>query len=82
MNLVNEFIEIVLVSTTQVNEGLNGLVGVCGHVLALSSGENRKHVIKEGGEVRNRIVDVGRLVDSDKQLVEDRKEIAEKVKCD
>ncbi len=80
MDLMYKFVEIILVAATKVNEGLNSLVWVGGNVLALSSRKNRKHIIKEGGKIGDRVVDIGRFVNPDEGLIEDRKEVAKEVK--
>lgn len=76
---MHEFVEVVLVSAAQVDEGLDGLVGVGGDVLALAGLEDAEHVVGEVGEVGDGGVDVGGFVDAHEGLVEDGEEIAEKV---
>ncbi len=76
---MHELVEVVLVPPAQVDEGLDGLVGVGGDVLALAGFEDAEHVVGEGGEVGDGGVNVGGFVDAHEGLVEDGEEIAEKV---
>lgn len=80
VHFVDEFVEIVLMPSAEVDEGLNCLIGIGGNVLTLSGGEDGEHVVGEGSEVGNRIIDIGGFVDTDKGFVEDGEEIAEEVK--
>ena len=82
VHFVHEFVEVVLVASAEVDEGLDGLVGVGGDVLTLSGGEDGEHVLGEGGEVGDGVVDVGGLVDADEGFVEDGEEVAEQVQGD
>ena len=79
MNFMDEFVEVVLVAGAEVDKGLNGLVRVCGDVLALEGGENGEGVVCEGGKVRDGVVDVSGLVDADEGFVENCEEVAEEV---
>ncbi len=76
---MDEFIEIVLVASAEVDEGLDGLIGVGRNVLALGGGEDGEGVVGEGGEVGDGVIDVGRFVDADEGFVEDGEEVAEEV---
>ena len=65
VDLVDEFVEIVLVARTEVDEGLDGLIWVGGDVLPLAAFDDAESVVGELGEVGYAAVDVGRLVDAD-----------------
>lgn len=82
VDLVDEFVEVVLVAGAEVDEGLDGLVRVGGDVLALGLGEDGEHVVGEGGEVADAAVDVGGFVDAHEGLVEDGEEVAEELEGD
>ena len=47
MNFVDEFVEVVLVTGTEVNEGLNRLVRVRGDILSLASFDDLDCVVYE-----------------------------------
>ena len=79
MDLMNEFVEVILVSTAQIDKGLDGLVRVGGDVLALGGFEHAEHVICEVGEVGDGGVDVCGFVDAYERLVKDGEEVAEEV---
>ncbi len=79
VDFVDEFVEVFLVAGAEVDEGLDGLVGVRRDVLALRRGQDAEHVVGEGREVCDGVVDVGRFVDADEGLVEDSEEVAEEV---
>lgn len=81
VHLVDEFVEVVFVPLTEVDERLDGLVGVGGYVLPLGFFDHGEHVICEHREVGDAIVDVGGFVDADQGFVEDAEEVAEKLKC-
>ena len=53
VDFVDEFVEVVLMSFAQVDEGLNGLIGVSRDVLPLSGGDYGDGIIGKGGEVCN-----------------------------
>ena len=59
VHLMHELVEVVLVPAAQVDEGLDGLVGIGGDVLALAGFEDAEHVVGEVGEVGDGGVDVG-----------------------
>ncbi len=80
VDLVNESIKVFLMAGAEVNEGLDGLVGVCRHVLALSTFNHREHVVGERGEVCDTVVHIGRFVDADEGLVEYCEEVTEELK--
>ena len=82
MDFMDEFVEVILVAGAEVDEGLDGLVGVGGDVLALGGLEHAEHVVCEVGEVGDGGVDVGGLVDAHEGLVEDGEEVAEEVQSD
>ena len=82
MNFVNKFVEVLLVAATKINEGLDSLIRVCRNVLALGGGEDGEHIVKEGGEIGNGVVDVGGFVHPDQGLVEDCKKVAEEMQGD
>ena len=79
VDLVDEFVEVVLVPGAEVDEGLDGLIWVCGDVLTLSGGDDGDSVIGEGGKVGDGGVDVCRFVDADERFVEDSEEVAEEL---
>lgn len=59
MNLMYESVKVFLVTGTEVNKGLDGLVGVCRYVLPLSPLDYADHVVGEDGEVGDTVVDIG-----------------------
>ena len=77
MDLVDEFVEIVLVTTAEVDECLDRLVGIGGHVLPLSHGQHGEHVVGKDGEVGDAVVDIGRFINADQRFIENGEEIAE-----
>lgn len=79
MDLVNESVEAFLMTRAKVDEGLDCLIGVGRDVLTLSALEHAEHVVGEGGEVTDAIVDVGGFINPDKRLVEDCEEIAKEL---
>ena len=79
VHLMDEFIEVVLVAGAEVDEGLDGLVGVGGDVLALGGVKDGEGVVSKGGEVGDAGVNVGGFVDADEGLVEDCEEVAEEM---
>lgn len=79
MDLVDESVEAFLMACTKVNEGLDCLIGVGRDVLALGALEHTEHVVGEGGEVSDTVVDVCGFVDADKRLVENCEEVAEEL---
>lgn len=82
MHFVYEFVEIILMAPAEVDEGLDGLVGICGYVLALTGLEDTEHVVCEVGEVGDGGVDVCGFVDAHEGLVENGEEIAEEIEGD
>lgn len=82
VDFVDEFVEAVFVARAEVDEGLDGLVGVGRDVLPLVLFDYGDGVVGEAGEVGDAVVDVGGLVDSDEGLVEDGEEVAEELQCD
>ena len=65
VDLVHEFVEIVLVARTEVDEGLDGLVRVGGDVLPLAALDDAEGVVGELGEIGHAAVDVGGFVYAD-----------------
>lgn len=59
MNLMYKSVKVFLVTGAEVNKGLDGLVGVCRDVLPLSPLNYADHVVGEGGEVGDTVVDIG-----------------------
>ena len=82
VNLVDEFVEVVLVAGAEVDEGLDGLVWVCGDVLALGAFDDGDHVVDEVGEVGDGAVDICGFIDTDEGFVEDGEQVAEEFKGD
>ena len=80
MDLVDEFVKVVFVTGAEIDERLDGLVGVGGDVLALGTIDDGEHVISEGGEVRDAAIDICGFVDADERFVEDCEEVAEELK--
>lgn len=79
VDFVDEFVEIVLMSSAEVNEGLDCLIWIGGNVLPLSGGEDGEHVVGKGSEVGNGVVDIGGFVDADERFVKNGEEVAEEV---
>ena len=68
---MNEFVEIILMASAEIDERLDCLVWIGGDVLTLRGGKDGEHVIGEGSEIGNGVVDVGGFVDADEGFVED-----------
>lgn len=51
VNLMNEFVKVILVTGAKVDERLNGLVWVSGDILALGSLEDRECIVSKGSKV-------------------------------
>lgn len=79
VDFVDEFVEIVFVAGTEINKSLNGLIRVCGNILlaaffndlsVLVEQKRRErrtydyHIVNEHSEVRDTVVNIGRLIDS------------------
>ena len=79
VDLVDELVKVVLVAGAQVDEGLDGLVGVGGDVLALGGFDDGDGVVGEEGEVGDGGVDVGGFVHAYERFVEDGEEVAEEL---
>lgn len=77
VNFVNEFVEVIFVAGTEVDEGLDGLIWVGGDVLALGGFDDFYGVVGELGEVGDGAIDVCGFVDADEGFVEDLEEVAE-----
>ena len=80
MYFVNEFVKVMLMSCAKVNECLYGLVRVGRERLVLRSRDDFDCVISEDSKVGDRVVNVGRFVNSYEGFVEDCEEGAEKLK--
>ena len=68
---VHEFVEVVLVPCAEVDERLNGLIGIGGDILTLGFFDNDEHIVCKVREVRDAVVDIGGLVHADERFVED-----------
>lgn len=68
---MDEFVEALLVAGAEVDESLDGLVGVCGDVLGAGALDYGDGVVGEVGKVGDAVVYVGGFVDADEGLVED-----------
>lgn len=79
---VDEFVKVVFVTSAEVNESLNSLIGVGGDILALCALDHSKHVISKGSKVGHAVIDIGGFINTDERFVEDCKEIAEKLEGD
>jgi hypothetical protein len=77
MDFVDEFVEVVFVAGTEVNERLDGLVGIGRNVLTLGTINDGDGVVGESGEVGDAVVYVGGFVDADERVGEDCEEVAE-----
>lgn len=82
VHFVDEFVEIILMASTKIDEGLDCLVWIGGDVLTLSGSKDGEHVVGEGSKVGDGAVNIGRFVDADERFVEDGEEVAEEVKGD
>ena len=82
VDFVDEFIEIVLVPSAEINEGLDCLIWIGGYVLPLSGGEDGKHIVGKRSEVGDGVIDIGRFVDADEGFVENGEEVTEEVEGD
>lgn len=74
---MDKFVEVVLVASAEVDEGLDGLVGVRGNVLSLASLDDLDCIVDEERKVCDAVIDVRRFVYPDKRLVEDCEQVAE-----
>lgn len=79
VDLVHEFVEVVLVAGAEVDEGLDSLIGVGRDVLPLGGLDNFDGVIDEHGEVGDAAVDICGFVDANEGFVEDCEEVAEEL---
>lgn len=79
VDFVDELVEVVFVAGAEINKGLDRLVRVGGDVLALGALDGDEHVVGEGGEVGDAVVDVGGFVDAHEGFVEDGEEVAEEL---
>src|SRR2546421_10754995 len=79
MHLVNEFVEVILVPGTEIDEALHRLVWVSRDVLTLSLLDNGDGIVGEGREIRDTAVHVGGFVNADKRFVKDSEEVTEKL---
>ncbi len=76
---VNEFVELVFVTGTEINESLDSLVGICGDFLPLTSLNCFDRVVYKYCKIGDTAVDIGRFVDADKRLIEDCEQVPEKL---
>jgi hypothetical protein len=81
MHLVDKLIEVVFMTGTQVDKGLDSLVRVCRDILALASFDCADGIVNEHGEVGDAVEDVGGFIDANEGLVEDGEEVAEELEC-
>ena len=79
MDLVYKFVEIVLVTRTEIDECLDGLVGICRNLLPLAGFDGLDRVIDEHGEIGNTVVYVRRFIHTDERFIEDGEKIAEEL---
>lgn len=79
VNFVDEFIKVFLMTGTEVDEGLHGLVRICRDILALGMLEDSEHVVGKQGEVGDAIIDIGGFVHTDERFVEYGEEIAKEL---
>lgn len=82
VDFVYEFVEIVLMSRAKVDEGLYRLIRVGRDVLTLCELQDSEHVVCEGCEICDGIIDICRFVDANERFVEDGEEVAEELKGD
>lgn len=82
VDFMYEFVEIVLVTTTKVDERLHGLIWVGRDVLSLGFVEDSKGIVGEERKISDAIIDICRFVNADKRLIEDGKEVPEKLESD
>ena len=79
VDLVHEFIKVVLVPGAEVDEGLHCLVRIGGDVLSLRRLDDLDGVVGELGEVGDGAVHVGGFVHAHEGFVEDGEEVAEEL---
>ena len=79
VDFVDKLVEVVLMASAKVNEGLNRHIWVSRHVLSLRFIYDGYGVVRKVGKVCNRVVNIGRFVDSDEGFVEDGEKIAEEL---
>lgn len=79
MDLVNELVEVIFVSSAKVDECLHSLVGIGRDVGALGCFNRADDVIHEDSEIRDTVVDIRRLVHPNKRFVEDSEQITEQL---
>ena len=80
VDFVYELVKVVFMARAQVDESLDGLIGVCGDFLTLAGFDGLDCVVDEYSEVSDAIVNICRLVYANERLVEDGEEVAEKLK--
>ena len=79
VDFVDKLVEVVFVPSAKVNEGLNRHIWVSRDVLPLRFIYNGYGIVRKVGKVCNRVINIGRLVDSDKRFVEDGEKITEEL---
>ena len=79
---MDEFVKIVLMASAKINERLDSLIRVGRNVLALSGTKDGEHVVGEGSEVCNGVVDIGGFVDAYEGFIEDGEEVTKEAKGD
>ena len=80
MDFVDELVEVVLVTRTEIDEGLDGLVGIRRNFLPLTGFDSPDRIVDEHGEIGDAVVDICRFVHTNEGLIEDGEEISEELK--
>jgi hypothetical protein len=80
VDFVDELVKVVLVTRTEINERLDGLVGICRDFLPLTGFDSLDGVVDEHGEIGDAVVDVRRLIHTNERLIEDGEEVPEELK--
>ena len=79
--LVHEFVKVVLVACTDVDECLDGLIGICRHILPLALLNDADCVVGKGGEIGDGVVYICGFVYADERLIENGEKITEERQC-
>lgn len=79
---MHEAVKSLFVPCAQVDEGLYGLVGVCGYVLPLGALNDFDHVVDEIAKVGDAVIYVCGFVHAHEGFVEDCEEVPEEEKGD
>lgn len=74
---MNELVQIVFMASAEIDERLDGLIGVSAEILSLCGFDGSDGVGYEDGEVGDAAVDIGGFVDADERLVENLEKVAE-----